>query len=252
MTTQQIAYWNLQNEKSKLAETVRHNRSDEGIRKEANVETNRSNVQRELETHRHNYWSEQESQRHNVSTERETQRANLEREKQGRQQISINERAHSENIRSNKARETETHRHNLESEAWTAYGISETQRHNVESERETYRSNTARETETNRHNTASERLTSASIAKDYAALANQRAIANANLDELVRHNSAVEELNATKQYQDNRISEAKIKLQDYELYLKQVLNDKSLTSSERQNLIKAAASIGSAALKLLK
>lgn len=170
MTSQQIAYWNLQNEKAKLGETTRHNLADEGIRDATQREQRRNNIATLRETRRSNLAREAETNRHNLFTERNDSFNSL----SNYTNAVTRQKELDETIRSNKVREGETNRHNLENEAWYAYNIMETQRHNVEGERENYRHNTAYEGETNRHNLASERLSMASISKDYAKLAEQR------------------------------------------------------------------------------
>lgn len=99
MTTTQIAYWTLQEEKRKnLAQEK---------------ELNRSNLAREAENYRSNYARESENTRSNVAKERENERSNRARE--------------AENARSNIAREDisrgelmETSRANREREAISA------------------------------------------------------------------------------------------------------------------------------------
>lgn len=125
MTTNQIAYWNMQNQKSaneeqarhnkaqehfnlsSLAETTRHNQATEGIDLGKLNESKRHNVVTESETHRHNVTGEQidlgnlsettrhnlavenENARHNITSENENKRSNLANENLKQQSIDI-------------------------------------------------------------------------------------------------------------------------------------------------------------------
>lgn len=95
MTTTQVAYWSLQEEKRK-------NRAQE-------AELNRSNLEREKENFRSN-----------STREKETERANRERER--------------ENYRSNRARESETARSNVANEDLKRVAQREIERSNIERE----------------------------------------------------------------------------------------------------------------------
>lgn len=134
MTSNQIAYWSLQEQKrsnaAKEYETARNNAAIEAITKKRDANTYI------LGSHQLN-----EAVRHNVASEAETSR-------------------------SNQAREYETGRHNRKTESLQAYSQAEMQRHNRQTEvlagsqlSEAIRHNTAVETETNRSNLATERET---------------------------------------------------------------------------------------------
>lgn len=131
MTTNQIAYWKLQEEK-------RHNLVGEGHEDRKIVETKRHNSATEMyqlkdlgEKVRHNKVTEgqgadslvlnrarlQEDIRHNTNVEKETKRSNVARE--------------SETVRSNLARETENIRSNKAKEFIESGKLAETTRHNL-------------------------------------------------------------------------------------------------------------------------
>lgn len=134
-------------------ETIRSNVTNEGLKKDQNVETARHNVQTEKvaigeltvkrgtldETIRSNVVREKETQRSNVAKESEINRSNLVKEREIHRSNTANESIAldnlSENRRANVARE------------------SENQRSNVARESENYRSNTTREKEQSRANT---------------------------------------------------------------------------------------------------
>lgn len=92
MTSNQIAYWRLQEDtrahlaqeaenvrsaKAKEAENYRHNVATEQQAAKELQETNRSNQARELETHRHNQWGEWETAANDLWHQGETTRHNL-------------------------------------------------------------------------------------------------------------------------------------------------------------------------------
>nr|AVX53321.1 putative ORF1 [Marmot picobirnavirus] len=169
MTNTQVAYWQMQNEREKLAEQKRSNTAQEALKGRELDELVRSNTARETETNRSNVVREIETQRSNQAQERETNRANMARE--------------AETTRSNWAKETETRRANVARE-------TETTRSNLAKEIENYRSNSARERETQRHNMAEESRipsevkvnTSKSQESDSKAKLNEAATAQTKVD----------------------------------------------------------------------
>lgn len=183
MTSQQIAYWNLVNERAKLGEVARHNLADEGIRDATQKETARNNRAVLTETERSNRAREAETNRHNLFSERNDSFNAM----TNYTNAVTRQKELDETHRSNVVREGETNRHNRESEAWTAYNIMETQRHNKETEWENTRHNTADEFEKNRHNIKSEELGFQDLNVQYSRNA-----------ELRRHNQA-QEWQANKQ-----------------------------------------------------
>lgn len=142
-----------------------------------NLETNRSNLAREVETNRANVANETETNRANLAREAETYRSNVAKEW--------------ENLRSNKAKEAETNRANVEREAQTWAQLAETGRANRANESVARRQAGAAEVnaETNRIN-AQTRL---------------RELANEvdKLDETIRSNQSNEAIRA----EANRISD---------------------------------------------
>lgn len=135
MTSNQIAYWQLQ-------------------------EQSRSNQARERETARSNRASESEAHRSNLAREQEQNRSNLINEAQNLRAIQETERSNrvkeSETNRANLARESETHRSNVAVESETERSNRARESYNLGSLAETIRSNVARETETRRSNLVNE------------------------------------------------------------------------------------------------
>lgn len=166
-----------------------------------------------MTTNQINYWNLQESRRHNVVSEGETQRHNV-------------------------VTETETNRHNVATEAIDISKLQETHRHNVVTEgqqdraldiqesgvRETQRHNQATENidigklmETTRHNQAQEQIGKSQVDLGYANVGLGYAnvgLGYSQLGETSRHNTALEDLQASRNAAMNELDKAKTAFQN--------------------------------------
>lgn len=204
MTSNQIAYWQLQ-------ENVRHNISQESETSRANRAKEAYDLSALSETTRHNVASESEASRHNIATEAETKRTNKATEKETQRHNKVLEQTDLSKL-------NETQRHNKATEKQQASELAETVRSNKTREKETERSNKANEAIGNRNAAAAEvraqaeKEKAAAAAKQAQAAADQAALALekfkfdkemsyeqiriewSKLYEQMRHNSAEENI----------------------------------------------------------
>lgn len=227
MTSNQIAYWNLQ-------ESKRHNVMSEN-------ETQRHNVVTENETGRHNWVTEQisisnlnESVRHNKATEYETNRHNVATEQLGsRTQTEVerhNRVTEAQGDRDLNIREgtlAESVRHNKVNEAYNLSNLQETTRHNVSTEKENVRHNTSTESLTGRQLTENERHNLRQEALAKSQLKNEIKKTN----ETIRHNKVSEGISAesndiirARNVADKQIREAEVAIKQWEQADKSKLN----------------------------
>lgn len=163
MTSNQIAYWNLQEAmRANRAREIENNRSN--LAKER--ENYRSNAARERENLRSNLRSEQlqsyslgETKRSNLARETETRRSNLMAEYENRRAHMANEKINLINATTSRGQYQETRRSNLERERLNRDSLANTIRYNEASVAETIRSNQARELQNRINNETNVRLT---------------------------------------------------------------------------------------------
>lgn len=188
MTTNQIQYWSLQEQKRhnlaterqtdrNLAENERSHMANESLVLMQNLETARHNLAGELEMNRHNVAYENETQRHNLANEDynnrlliEQTRHNVESEKIGFANVSLGYAQLAESTRHNKASENiatqqniETRRSNIANEQIR----SQANQVSFQSLSENIRHNMAQENETNRHNLVNESIDRSNLIRNY-------------------------------------------------------------------------------------
>lgn len=188
MTTNQIQYWNLQEQKRhnlatesqtdrNLTENERSHRANESLVLMQNLESARHNLAGELETNRHNVAYEQETQRHNVAVEDfnnrsliEVNRHNIATEGIENARVSLGYAQLAETTRHNKASENiaiqqnvETHRSNVANEQIR----SQSNQVSFQNLSENIRHNMVQENEVNRHNLVNESIDRSNLVRNY-------------------------------------------------------------------------------------